>query len=412
MGNNTPTSCRNLVIYEVFVRNHGPNGTFADVEQDLERIRNLGVDVIWLMPVHPIGELHRKGTAGSPYSIRDYLAVNPEYGTVQDFRRLIDRVHGCGMKAMMDVVFNHTAHDSNLVRDHIDWFHRGSDGGVYRATQGWTDVAGFKHPHPELSSSLIGVLKHWAAFGVDGFRCDTASLLPKEFWLEAREDVSRSYPGILWLAESVNVEFIAHERDEGRRALSDSELYEAFDLTHDYDIWPIWQAAVLGKVPVSRYLETLRFQDGMYPANYAKLRCVENHDSRRIMSLAPTSSQALAWIAFQAFNKGAYLIYSGQEAASTNTPSLFDVDKIVWGNYELESFITRLAHLKKDAAQRRGRFVLLLAEPAIQALWCCGADSLYGVFNVSRCAGKIATRLPDRVYRDLINDTDIEIRGG
>src|SRR5512138_809332 len=111
MAPHTPPDLQNLVIYEIYTRNHSPEGSFAQVEMDLERIHNLGIDVIWFMPVHPIGKVARKGTLGSPYSIRDYRAINPEYGSLEDFRRLVDRAHDLGLKVMLDVVFNHTAHD-------------------------------------------------------------------------------------------------------------------------------------------------------------------------------------------------------------------------------------------------------------------------------------------------------------
>jgi glycosidase len=128
MAADTPASVRNLVIYEVFVRNHGPHGTFADVEADLPRIRDLGVDVVWLMPIHPIGLDGRKGTLGSPYAIRDYREVNPEYGTQFDFARLVERAHELGMRVMIDVVYNHTARDSLLVAEHPEFFHQDADG--------------------------------------------------------------------------------------------------------------------------------------------------------------------------------------------------------------------------------------------------------------------------------------------
>src|SRR4030042_6414741 len=118
MASDTPSSLRNLVLYEIYVRNHGPNGTFNDVERDLPRLHTLGVDVRWFMPIHPIGVLNKKGSLGCPYSIRDYREVNPEYGTIEDFRHLIEQAHEMGMKVMMDVVFNHTAHDSTLIREH------------------------------------------------------------------------------------------------------------------------------------------------------------------------------------------------------------------------------------------------------------------------------------------------------
>jgi len=169
---------------------------------------------------------------------------------------------------------------------------------------------------------------------------------------------------------------------------------------------------VAGKVPVARYLEMLRFHDCIYPANYVKMRCVENHDQLRIMALASGRAQALAWTAFQAFNKGALLLYAGQESGAMHTPSLFDVDKVAWGNYALQPFLTRLAQLKKDPAQMEGRFVLLDADPAIQAAWMHPDGGLYGVFNTTMSVGDIAVRLPDGLYSDLLSDETVEVRAG
>lgn len=412
MAYDTPPDHRHVVLYEVYVRNHGPNGTFADVEADLPRIRSMGVDVVWFMPIHPIGQVQRKGTQGSPYSITDYRAVNPEYGTKDDFRRLIQRAHALGLKVMIDVVYNHTAHDSLLVREHPDWFHQDEHGRPVTTVPDWSDVIDLKHPNPALSAYLIETLQEWARFGVDGFRCDVASLLPLEFWLEARREVAKVKPGIIWLAESVHAAFVGYRRAKGLTAISDSELYQAFDLTYDYDIWPIWQTAVVGNVPVWRYLEMVRYQDCIYPVNYIKLRYVENHDQARIMTMAPTRNQALAWTAFQAFNKGAFLLYAGQESAAVHTPSLFERDPIVWGDYELQPFLTLLTHLKKDPAQMAGQFALLEADPAIQATWYLPGNSLYGVFNTAARDGEVVVRLADGVYTDALSGASLRVRHG
>lgn len=411
MAANTPVSYRNLVIYEVYVRNHGPKGTFAEVEADLERIRALGVDVVWFMPIHPIGQLNKKGSLGCPYSIRDYRGVNPEYGTRQDFFSFIEKAHGLGLKVMIDVVYNHTAHDSVLVAEHPEYFHQNAHGRPVTTVPDWSDVIDLKHPHPGLSEYLIETLKDWAVFGVDGFRCDVASLLPQEFWLEARAEVEKVKPGVIWLAESVHASFVAHRRENGLSGLSDSEVYAAFDLTYDYDIWPIFQQAVRGVVPVKRYLEALRFQDAIYPQNFVKMRCVENHDQLRILKLAPSRSQALAWTAFEAFNRGAFLIYAGQEAAAAHTPSLFEIDKVEWGSYELQPFLTRLSGLKKHPALE-GNLFFLSAEPAIQAAWVGLGKGLYGVFNASGQYGRVEAQLPDGDYLDLLTDMRIPVRGG
>lgn len=410
MAHNTPLYYRNLVLYEVYVRNHGPNGAFADIETDLPRIRGMGVDVLWLMPIHPIGQVNRKGRLGSPYSIADYREVNPEYGSRADLARLIEKAHQLGLKVMLDVVYNHTAHDSRLVQEHPEWFHCDEHGTPTSTVPEWSDVIDLKHPNPALSAYLIAILQKWATLGVDGFRCDVASLLPLEFWQQARYEVDGVKPGMIWLAESVHAAFVAARRAAGLTALSDSELYQVFDITYDYDIWPIWQAAVRGKVPVGRYLEMLRYQDSIYPANFVKLRCVENHDQARIMALAPSRSQALAWTAFQAFNKGAFLIYAGQEAGAIHTPSLFDTDKIQWESYALQPFLTLLAHLKKDPALTTGQFVLLSDEPVIQATWFLPGNSLYGVFNTNAASGQTTIRLPDGTYTDLLSGTTVRVQ--
>ncbi len=410
MAADTHPEVGNLVLYEVYVRQHGPRGAFADVEADLGRIRGMGVDVVWLMPIHPIGEVARHRPLGSSYAIADYRGVNPEYGTRADLARLIARAHALGLRVMLDVVFNHTAPDSVLARAHPDWFHQ-DERGVPMPLK-WDDVVDFKAFHPALTAYLIETLTEWVRLGVDGFRCDVAAALPEAFWLEARRACATVKPGLLWLAESVHPSFVLSRRAAGLTALSDGELYRAFDLTYDYDLWPLWQAAVEGRAPVGRYLELLRFQEAIYPANAAKLRCVENHDTPRIMAFAPTRARALAWTAFQAFNRGAFLIYAGQESGATRRPSHVDVDRIAWGGYELQPFLTRLAALKKDRAQVAGRFVLLGDAPAIQAAWRLSGASLYGVFNVDGNAGDVAVQLPDGTYVDLLGGAALPVRAG
>jgi hypothetical protein len=163
---------------------------------------------------------------------------------------------------------------------------------------------------------------------------------------------------------------------------------------------------------VPLYLDGLRLQTGLYPAHTIKMRCVENHDQLRIMQLAPSRAQALAWTAFQAFNEGAFLIYGGQEAENSHTPDLFGVDKVKWGGYSGQSFLTALCKLKKYPEMVNGRFTLLTAAPAITAFWQAAADGLYGVFNVSAVVDVMPTPLPDGSYVDLISGRSILVRDG
>lgn len=412
MAQDTPLSFRNLVIYEIYVRNHGRSGTFADVTADLPRIREMGVDVVWFMPIHPIGQLNKKGGLGCPYSIQNYREVNPEYGTKEEFRLLCQYAHALGLKVMIDVVYNHTAHDSVLVREHPEWFHQDENGRPVTTVPEWSDVIDLKYDDPALWEYLIESLRGWVDLGVDGFRCDVASVVPLDFWLRARQELAAVKPGLIWLAESVHTSFVVDRRRRGLLAQSDGEIHQAFDLSYDYDIWSLWETAVADPAAIPLYVAALDFQKGIYPAHTIKMRCVENHDQPRIMKRAASRAQALAWTAFQAFNEGAFLIYAGQESENSHTPDLFDVDKVIWRDYGLQSFLTRLGKLKKDAAQVAGQFGLITAVPAITAHWQNRDEGLYGVFNVAGAIETLPTPLPDGHYVDLLSDREVEVRDG
>jgi hypothetical protein len=421
MALDTPLDVRSLVIYQVFPRNHGPRGGLADVTEDLARIADLGVDVVYLMPVHPIGVVGRKGSLGSPYAIRDYRAVNPDLGTDADFDRLVERAHDLGLKVMMDVVFNHTSPDSVLVADHPEFFHRDDEGRPVTTVPAWTDIIDLKHPNTDLTRYLIDSLALWAGRGVDGFRCDVASLVPVDFWMQARAELELVRPGLIWLAESPHPMHVADRRARGLPTWSDAEMFQAFDIEYSHDLWSIWQAVVTGQEPVGRYLEMLRWQDATLPANYAKLRFVENHDQFRIMRFAPTQARARAWTALMAFSRGPFMIYAGQESAARAWPTLFDPAPVEWGDYGLTPFLQSLTALKKHEAQQLGDFWVLADEPFVQAAWAhpaggqlapVGAAGLYGVFNVGGARSRAAVQLPDGRYDDLLSGERLEVVNG
>lgn len=435
MAHDTPLEMRSLVIYQVFPRNHGPSGKLADVTADVDRIAALGVDVLYLMPIHPIGEVGRKGSMGSPYAIRDYRTINPELGTEMDFDDLVDAAHEAGLQVMLDVVFNHTSPDSVLLREHPEFFHQDADGRPVTTVPAWTDIIDLAHPDPDLSRYLIDTLALWVRRGVDGFRCDVASLIPVDFWMAARAELALLRPGLIWLAESPHPTWIAQRRAQGLAAWSDAEMYAAFDIEYTYDLWSIWQSVLTGAEPAGRYLEMLRWQDAALPLNHAKLRFVENHDQYRIMAFAPTPDRALAWTALMACSRGPLMFYAGQESAAETWPSLFDPAPIAWGDRGLSDYLRTLAGLKKHAAMRRGDFWVLDDEPFVQVAWASpdgerlgpvpavgvaagvkGADGpavgLYGVFDVGGAQGSAQVQLPDGQYRDLISGELLGVKQG
>ena len=235
MAHDTDKNLQTQVIYSVYVRAHTPEGTFRAVIPDLDRIRSFGTDIIWFMPIHPIGIEGKKGSLGCPYANRDYRSVNPAYGTLEDFKELVNKIHARGMKVMIDVVYNHTSPDSVLYQKHPEFFYHDAQGRPGNRYGDWADVIDLDYTNPGLWDYQIESLRYWASI-VDGFRCDVASLVPLDFWKRARAEVKQVNPDCIWLAESVHLSFACEARRLGFDAMRDSDGFEAFDMEYDYDI--------------------------------------------------------------------------------------------------------------------------------------------------------------------------------
>lgn len=323
MAGNTDLSLRHQVIYSVFVRGHTKEGTFRALEGDLDRLKGLGADILWLMPIHPIGEEGRKGTMGSPYAIRDYRAVNPDMGTIDDLRHLVDAIHDRGMKCIIDVVYNHTSPDSVLAAEHPEFFLRDEQGKPTRKVADWWDIVDLDYTNRDLWRYQIDTLKQWAAI-VDGFRCDVASAVPVEFWQQAHDEVETVRPGCLWLAESVHGAHVLAMRKMGAYCATDTELHQVFDMSYDYDVWPWYEGVLTGKVTLREYANILNYQELTYPSSYVKARYLENHDTPRGASWMHSDAQLDNWLAFLYFQRGATMLYSGMEYAPCERVDFFE----------------------------------------------------------------------------------------
>ena len=446
MAKATSKALRNQVMYQVFVRNFSPEGTFKKVEERLDEIKALGTDIIWLMPIHPIGTVKRKGSLGSPYAISDYRAVNPEFGTMEDFKSLVEAIHERGMKCIIDVVYNHTSPNSLLSKAHPEWFYHKEDGSFGNRVGDWTDIIDLDYGNGDLWDYQIDTLKMWAEI-VDGFRCDVAPLIPLEFWLKAREEVETVRPGCIWLSESVEPGFITYMRGRGITALSDSEIYQAFDLCYDYDVYEKFRAYLAGKGTLAAYAEAIERQEYIYPENFVKLRFLENHDQTRAAFLIPDENALVNWTAFSFFQKGLTLVYAGQEYGAEHTPSLFDKDDVFTedGNdirlraqayaveavpdgdgvtatavqregaeQELRSLMQKLAGIKRDPLFTDSVYTVKAQEDRflIAAHEKDGRRAI-GVFTVKGGAGYVEVDFPDGVYDNLIGGEKVEVfRGG
>jgi glycosidase len=412
MAVNTPKNYRNQVMYSVYVRNHTPEGTFQSLRGDLQRIRDLGVDIIWLMPIHPIGTKARKGTLGSPYAISDYRAVNPEYGTMEDFLALVEDIHGLGMKCIIDVVYNHTSPDSWLVANHPEWFYHKPDGSFGNHVGDWSDIVDLDYNQRDLWDYQIETLKIWARI-VDGFRCDVAPMIPVEFWKQAREEVEAVRPGCFWLSESIEPGFITYLRGQGLVAHTDSEIFEAFDLAYDYDIFGTFRSYLRGEVPLSTYADAVNAQEAQYPDNYVKLRYLENHDQDRAAEIISGDRALRNWTAFMYFQKGMPLLFGGQEVSEPHRPDLFGKDPVNWdAGEDLSDLMKTLAQIKRHPLMTDSAYCVQ-ARPAdvLTATHEKDGKRLVGIFFVGE-SRSVQVDIPDGQYRDLVSGKVISVVGG
>ncbi|RKX48392.1 MAG: alpha-amylase [Thermotogae bacterium] len=395
---------RKLVIYEVFPKNHTEEGTLEALTKDLGRIKSLGVDFIWLMPIYPIGEEGRKGSLGSPYAIKDYRAINPELGTFEDFKELVEKARRLGLGVMIDIVYNHTSRDSRLLKEHPEWFYT-VEGKPSRKVPDWSDVYDLDYSNRELWDYQIETLKFWAKY-VDGFRCDVAPLVPLEFWEKTKEEVSKVNPDLIWLAETVHPSFVKWLRERGFKAHSDVEMHQVFEITYDYDGREMLERYLRGERSLSSYIDYLYVQDTLYPEDYVKLRFLENHDLPRAAGIFRDELCLKNWTAFMFMLKGATLIYAGQEYAIEKQPNLFEKDPIPWeeGNKCFLAFIRRLIKIKKSL-DCNGQKVYL-AKDGIAVVECKNA---VGIFNLEGKIGEVCIEVKGR---DLLSGRKVESKAG
>ena len=321
------------VIYEVNIRQYTPDGTFKALEKHLPRLKEMGIDILWLMPVNPIGVTNRKGTLGSYYSISDYLDVNPEYGTMNDFKNLVKKIHELGMKVIIDWVANHTSWDNNLIKEHPEWYTHDASGNIIAPVKDWTDVADLNYDQPGLREYMKNALIFWVKEAdVDGFRCDVAGMVPIEFWNYAVPEVEKIKP-VFMLAE-----------DEGPK-MHDT----AFDMTYSWEVYHLMNDIVKGKRTAEVFDSLFHQEASEFAPDAYRMRFTSNHDenSWNGSEYERMGDAALAFAAFDFVIPGMPLIYSGQESAFNKRLKFFDKDTIDWGDYKLNRFYTTLIKAKK-----------------------------------------------------------------
>ncbi|MEG0660284.1 MAG: alpha-amylase family glycosyl hydrolase [Anaerorhabdus sp.] len=413
MAKDTRKEIANQSIYQVFVRNHSEEGTFKKVQDDLPRIKAMGFDTVYLMPINPIGVKCRKGTLGSPYAISDYRAINPEFGTLEDFKELIEETHKLDMKVMVDIVLNHTSPDNVYVDKHPEYYYRTEKGTLGNRVGDWTDIVDLDYSNQGLREELWDMLTYWAKLGIDGYRADVASIVPVDFWLEARRRVANINPNFIWLAESVHAHFINMIRNGGWGIANDYEIFEAFDICYDYDVFEITQEVFKRNYPLDAFKKTYVLQQSIYPKDALKLRHLENHDQPRIANLVQNKTEVENWIAYSFFAKGVAFVYAGQEFGATKHPSLFDKDVIslVDNGVNHSDLIKKLNEIKHEEIMiNHDKYILHEnKEDILMIEYYAGDKKMLGIFNVRGYKGKVKTDFEDGEYINKISGEKIRV---
>jgi glycosidase len=335
-------------IYEVNIRQYTPEGTFRAFEQHLPRLQQMGVGILWLMPVQPIGQEKRKGKLGSQYSIRDYRAVNLEFGTLADLRHLNQEAHKRGMHVILDWVANHTSWDSKLVRQQPDWFTRNAAGQFVPPVADWQDVIDLDYSKPELRRYMQESMVYWLREAdFDGFRCDVAGLVPTDFWNDTRPKLEKVKPVFL-LAEWDELHDPPFLK-KGEFNPNTGLLEKAFDATYALRLRYLLDSISRGQQPMAAIDAYRRVERARYPANVYLMYFTSSHD---INSWDGTEYERLGAGAqpqavLTALLPSIPMVYSGQEAALKKRLRFFDKDTILWNGYPLQDFYTRLLQLKK-----------------------------------------------------------------
>lgn len=399
-----PNWAHDASIYEVNIRQYTPEGTIKAFTQHLDRLQKLGVEILWIMPVQPIGVEKRKGELGSYYSISDYTAVNPNFGTVADFKNMVQEAHKRGMKVILDWVANHTAFDHHWTEEHPDWYTRDSLGNIVSPVEDWSDVADLNYDAEGMQEAMQEEMLWWVnECDIDGFRCDVAMMVPMAFWNDTRARLDSVKP-VFMLAEAEGPEF--HN--------------QAFDMTYGWEFHHIMNEVAKGEKTVSAFEEYRAKIDSLYQPEDIHMYFTTNHDEN---SWNGTVFERMGanhknfFVLAATFKSGMPLIYSGQEAGLKHRLSFFGKDSIDWSNQELKDFYEKVIALKSQHpalanGEAEGSFEELLRLDANEIYAykrVKGDEELWVFLNFSENTFDFKSEDIDQTFKDVISGKEVKL---
>ncbi len=404
-----PEWSRNATIYEVNIRQFTPEGNFKAFESHLPRLKELGIDIIWLMPIHPIGELKRKGTMGSYYSVKDYLAVNPEFGSMDEFKSLVKKIHSMGMYVILDWVANHSAWDNPLATQHPEWYTKTKEG-EFQPTPwyDWDDVIDFDYDQPGMRKYMTEAFKFWVKeTDIDGYRCDVAGFIPVDFWDNVRRELDGIKP-VFMLAEWDSRDLYKH----------------SFDMTYSWSLWDKMKEVTTGKKKIGGLVEYMAHDVNTVPRDAFRMTFTDNHDknSWEGNQYSNFGDGLPACIVLSAVVNGMPLVYSGQEAGLNRSLKFFDKDTISWKPHPFAGMYKKLFDLKhKNEALWNGAWggemIRIFNDKQDQVLSISrekNNDKVISIFNFNDKPVNVTLKAENHkgLYTELFSNARFDLKGG
>ncbi len=396
----SPDWIRSAVVYEIFPRDFSPEGDLNGITARLNDLQDLGVNVLWLMPIHPIGEKMRKGSLGSPFSVRDFYAINPDYGATNDFKRLVTEAHKRGMKVVMDIVAGQTSWDSVLMA-HPAFYLHDTNGAIIPPDPGWTDVAGLNYANPDVRRYMIDMMKYWMTdYGVDGFRCNVAPNVPLDFWITARAQLEQVNPQLIMFADAGN---------------NPELLAKAFDVDSSWGMIGMLNKVMCSGIPAYYLKGQWDHENQQFPQGALHLRFTDNHEEIRAVARYGMNG-ALAAQVFMLTLDGVPLFYNGMEvgdATESADPALFEKMPVFWqsgGRPPLRAIYRELIKLRRqNPAFYNGQVVWVdntAPGQVVTMLRQDARDEFLVLINLSSCPATGSLTLSDTTGFEPVNITD------
>ncbi|WP_224490887.1 alpha-amylase family glycosyl hydrolase [Robertkochia flava] len=395
-----PEWSRNAAIYQLNTRQFSEEGTFNAAAGQLPRLKELGVDIIWLMPIHEIGVKNRKGSLGSPYSVKDYYSVNPEFGTLEDLRSFVKAAHDLGMYVILDWVANHTAWDNILVKEHPEWYERDYKGDFMPTPWwDWSDIIDLDFSEPGVREYMTEAMKYWVQeVDIDGYRCDVAGFVPVDFWNGLRKELDAVKP-VFMLAEWESRDLHA----------------QAFDMTYAWSWNETVHKICMGQADVNSLFIYYSWNESAFPENAYRMTFVSNHDKNAWEgTMWEQFGDGLeAAIVLSVVGDGMPLIYNGQEAGNSKRLKFFERDPVKWQEHRIGLLYKDLfALMKKNPALWHGKWGgTMIRGPnssekeVLSFVRQNEKDKVFAVFNFSGTSREVTFREPlyHGTYTDYFN---------